>query len=148
LIETVLRAMRNARDVMVLQIGADPWEVVHYRNADRLQMLRGPDAGNLQQMRRVHRPAAQDHLARRAAFAIMPTLAEGHADTALPFQQQTRRHRAGFDPQIGPTLCLRQKCLRRRTAEASVARHLRIPDALLRLPFRSGLNLKPARCAA
>ncbi len=45
-------------------------------------------------------PAAQDHLARRANLAILPTLAECDADAALALEQQARCHGVGLDPQI------------------------------------------------
>ena len=49
---------------MVLQVLADAREVVHDADAERLELGRVADPGDLQQLRRVDRAAAEDHLAR------------------------------------------------------------------------------------
>jgi hypothetical protein len=48
---------------VVLQVLADAGQVVHDVDAERLEVVRVADAGELQQLRRVDRAAAQDHLA-------------------------------------------------------------------------------------
>src|SRR5580704_4008248 len=58
-------------------------------DAERLQQRRRADAGNLQQLRRVHRAAAQDHFLGGAHFhrrAIAAAFAVADADGALSFQ--------------------------------------------------------------
>ena len=63
---------------------------------------------------------------------ILPALAERDADAAFAVEQQPRGDRIGLDAQVGPSLCLREKGVRGRTAEAAVAGHLRVADAFLR----------------
>ena len=48
---------------MVLQALADLRRVVHHRDAVRSSSARGPDAGKLQELRRVERAAGEDDLA-------------------------------------------------------------------------------------
>ena len=110
LIDTaLLRAVRHARDIVVLQIGADTRQIVHHRHADRLQMLRRPDARDLQQMRRIDRAAAHDHLARRARLAIDAALAEDDPGAAPALEQQARGHRLGLDRRFSRRLASARK---------------------------------------
>ena len=48
---------------VVLQVAADPRQIVHDRDARRLQRLGRADAGKLQQAGRADGAAAEDHLA-------------------------------------------------------------------------------------
>jgi hypothetical protein len=125
--------MRHADDVMVVEVGADAGQVVQHRHADRLQMRRRADAGNLQQMRRVDRAAAEDHLARRGELAVGAALAERDAGAAFAVEQQLGRDRVGLDLEIAAPARLAQKGLRGRAAPAAAPRHLRIGDAFLLL---------------
>ena len=58
--------MGDADDVVVLQIGADAGGIAQRLHPDGAQMVFRADAGDLQEMRRVHRAAGEDHLAPRA----------------------------------------------------------------------------------
>ena len=61
-----LRAAEDdARLQMVLQVLADALERVHDRNAVLLQQRGRPDAGQLQQLRRLQRAGGEDHFAPR-----------------------------------------------------------------------------------
>ena len=62
----VLDAGDEARRVVVAQVLANSGQVVLHRDAERLQECRRTDARDLQELRRVHRAAAQDQLPRRA----------------------------------------------------------------------------------
>ena len=97
---------------MILQVGADAAQFMHHRHADRLQVVRRPDAGDLQQMRRVDRAAAQDDLLVGTRLDRLAALAERDADAALAFEQQFGGQRLGFDPQVRPALGLLQEGLR------------------------------------
>ncbi len=48
-----VHAMDDADHVVVDQVGADAGQIVHDRDAERLQVRRRPDAGDLQDVRRV-----------------------------------------------------------------------------------------------
>ena len=48
---------------VVLEVLADARQVVHGVDAERLELVGVADAGELQQLRRVDRAAAEDHLA-------------------------------------------------------------------------------------
>ena len=116
---------------MVGQIGADTRQIVDDVDADRLQVRTRTNARDLQQMRRVDGAARQDHLARGHHLAIPALLAEGDTYAALAFEQQPGGKRLGLDAQVRPASRLRQKRACGRAAEAAIARHLRIADALV-----------------
>ena len=65
----IAHLQRNRHRRVVVIVGADAGEVRLDGNAQRLQMLRGPHAGEHQQLRRVNRAGTQQHLARRAHLA-------------------------------------------------------------------------------
>ena len=59
--------VRQVLDVdleVILQVLAHARQVVHDRHAERLELARVADARELQQLRRVDRAAAEDHLVR------------------------------------------------------------------------------------
>jgi hypothetical protein len=85
---------------------------------ERAQVLGRADARDLQDVRRVHRAAAHDHLAVRAhrlGGAAAPDL---NADAALALEQQAAGLRIGLDAQVRTAARLAQERLRRRAAPA------------------------------
>ena len=137
-----VHAMHHADHVMVDQVRADARQIVHHRNAERLQVRRRPDAGDLQDMRRVHRAARDDDLAVGAHLGEIAAAAEGDADAALALEQELAALRLGLDPEVRPAPCLAQEGLRRRAAEAAAPRHLRIADARALLAVEVGIERK------
>ncbi len=109
---------------MVVEVGADPRQVVHHRHADRLEVLGRADAGNLQQMRRVDGAAADDDLARRQLLAVHAVLAKRDAGAALAVKQEFGGDRVGLDPEIGATARLGEKGAGGRAAQPASPRHL------------------------
>ena len=67
-----------------------------------LQPLRLADAGELQQLRRVDRAGADDHLAGGARLALLAIHGVAHADAALAVEQQAFGQRVGLDGQVRP----------------------------------------------
>ena len=85
---------------------------------ERAQVLGRADARDLQDVRRVHRAAAHDHLAvpaHRLGGAAAPDL---DADAALALEQQAAGLRIGLDAQVRTAARLAQERLRRRAAPA------------------------------
>src|SRR6185369_13592388 len=72
----------DARRIMIAQILADAAQLVHRRDAARTEQLALPDAGQLQQFRRIDRTARDDHFARRPRFAPHARYGIAHADAA------------------------------------------------------------------
>ena len=90
----VLHAGDEARCVMVAQVLAHACQRVLHRNAQRPQQRRRPDARDLQQLRRVHRAAAQDHFLGGPHFhryAVAAALAIADADRALALEHDLAR---------------------------------------------------------
>ena len=83
---------------MVLQVLADPGQVDDERDAVRLQLRRRPDAGQLQELRRVDRPAGKDHLARRRANSLVAVAAVADADRPPALEDDPRRPAHGCGP--------------------------------------------------
>ena len=83
---------------MVAEIAADTGQGVPGGNADRGQILRIADAGDLQELRRVDGAAAQDDVAAGAEFPALPVLAVGDADGALALEVDR------LDQGVGETL--------------------------------------------
>ena len=87
------------------------------------------NTGELQELRRIHRTAAQDHL------ASSPRLYHGAAALifntrgAAPLEQDAARLRVGFDPQVVSPPRRPQEGTRGGMADAPVSTHLRIADA-------------------
>jgi transposase len=69
---------------------------MHHRDAVLLQQRARPDAGKLQQLRRVDRPAGQQHLAPRAHLTDHAILAE------LDARQSSLWFLPGYTPDLNP----------------------------------------------
>ena len=90
----VLDPGHEARRVVVAQVLADAGQRVLHRDAELTQQRRRTDARDLQELRGVHRAAAQDHLFRRPHFrrrAVSPALAVADADRALALEHDRGR---------------------------------------------------------
>ena len=124
-------AILEAHLEMILQIRADAGMIGNDGDAVLAQKLRGADAGELQNLRRVDRAGGEDHLARRmrdAHFAPDPIF---DAFRTMTIEKNPRRQRAGFDLQIGMLPCLLQKAGRGRRAPAIAGGELEIAGAFL-----------------
>ena len=98
--DLVLDPMADASREMVGEVGADPRQVVHDRNADRLQVPAGPIPETCKQVRRVDRAAAEDHLARRGDVVDPAAAAKGDAGAAPAVETETGGNGLGDHPQI------------------------------------------------
>ncbi len=89
---------------VVLQILADPRQIVDDRDTVRAQQFARPDPGELQQLRRVDRAAGQHDLAAGEDAAHYSVLRKFETDRATALEQYPLRQRTDHDPQIGPLL--------------------------------------------
>ena len=90
---------------MVAQVLADAGQLVLHLDAERLQQRCGADARDLQELRRVHRAATQDHFLPGAHFhrrAVAAPLAVAHADGALALEHDRGRLCMGAHREVGP----------------------------------------------
>src|SRR5579872_2299745 len=106
---------------------------MYHRHADRLQMRRRADTGNLQHVRRVDRAAAKNHLARYRQLPVGVALAIGDTGAALAVYEEFGDGGIGLDPEVAPPARLTKEGLRGRAAPLAPSRHLRIGDAFLGL---------------
>ena len=75
---------------MVLQVLADARPVGDDVDPERAEFRRRPDAGELQQLRRIDRPAAKNDLAPRANLELTPVAPVMDADGAAPLECDLR----------------------------------------------------------
>src|SRR5580693_6218627 len=125
------RTIDDARVEVILQVLADPRQIVHHGDAVLLQQLPTPDPGKLQQLRRVDRATGEQYLMPRPGSVHDPALRIFEADCALAFEQYAVRQCADLDAQIGPLQCRPQigDCS---TAAPHIADgHLQWADAIL-----------------
>ena len=85
--DRVARARNHAHGEVVAQVLAHPGQVLQHLDAELPQLLRRPDAGQLQQLRRVEGACTDDHFAAGAHLAARAALIEAHADRAPVFEQ-------------------------------------------------------------
>ena len=116
---------------MVLQIGADPGDVTHHRDAELLRQGSRPDPRQLQELRRAVDAAADDDLAlcpRDMRHAITQKL-----DPARPavLDEEARRVSLGADRQVRTTARRAQIGGRRAPAPPAVGGVLEGPGAFL-----------------
>ncbi len=86
---------------MIMQVGADRWHVANHRDTHVLQMLRRPEPGQQQQLRRAISAARDDDLTPGGGCA--PALGGGVLDTggAAITKKNFRCMRTGADRQVG-----------------------------------------------
>src|SRR5579872_4283418 len=99
---------------MVDQVAADARQIVPHGNAERAQMLSRPDAGDLQDVRRVYRAARHDDLAIGLHRRGVAATDEFDADAALALEEELAGLRLGLDPEVRPLARLAQEGLGRR----------------------------------
>ena len=132
---------------MILQILADR-QIDHRRDPAGAQMRRRPDARQHEQLRRVERAGAQDHLAGRprpANIAARPH--ELDPDRARALDQHAGDVDAGLDLEVAPSPRRPQIGPRRGGAPAVPDRVLAAPEAFLMRPVVVGIARKPGRRA-
>ena len=86
---------------VILQVLADARQVVHDRDAERLELARVPDAGELQQLRRVDRAAAEDDLL-RADHLRLAAVHDLDPDRARPLEDDPVHERAAANLEVRP----------------------------------------------
>ena len=82
---------------MVVVVGADAGRILHHCDPHLAQMLCGSDAAEHQDLRRLDRSGAEDHLAPRAEHPPVGQLDSGRA---APFDQHPRDMRAGLQVDV------------------------------------------------
>ena len=91
----------DARLQVILQVFADAGELMHQRNVEAAQQSCGPDAGDLEQLRRLQRAGAKQTRARaRRVLGAATTIAD--AAGAAPVERDPCRLRAGLDAEVLP----------------------------------------------
>ena len=116
---------------VVLQVLTDPLEIVHHVDAEVGEFLARPDAGELQQLRRVDGPAADDHFASRPHLVAQVVAPVAHAHRAPALEQDARGQRVRAHLQIGAVQRRAQIGVGRTAAPARAHRHIHAPEALL-----------------
>ena len=116
---------------MVLQPLADAGEVGDHVDAVLAQVGGRPDAGEHQQVRAVHRAAAEQHLARGGRRDLAATAPIGDAGGALALDDDAGGERAGLHVEVVPVARRLEVRLVDRPAAALVAGHLVAAGALL-----------------
>ena len=87
---------------VVLQVAADLGQIGCDCNAVRPQMVGRPDAGQHQELRRVHRPAREDDLACRDELLSPAGARNPNSDATAPVELQARHEGAGAHLEIAP----------------------------------------------
>jgi hypothetical protein len=108
---------------MVAEVLADLGGVGQDLDAALAEVLAGADAGQHQQLRRVHGAAAQDHLAAGVDRAAAVVIEELHADGAAALEQDAGHEGAGADDEVGALAGGAQVGVGGRPAAAGVLRH-------------------------
>ena len=86
---------------MVLQVFADPRTLGDDLNAERAQFRRRPDAGQFQQLRRIDRSAAKNHLAPGPRHELAPRPPIMNPDREAAVEGDPRCERMGDDAEFG-----------------------------------------------
>ena len=79
---------------------ADAGQVLDHVDAERTELVGVAHAGQLQQLRRVDRAAAQDDLTGHDALGAAATVRVLHADRSIALDQDLRDERPGLDVQV------------------------------------------------
>src|SRR5215831_13034726 len=85
---------------MILQVLADPLELVHNADSVSPEFIRGTDTGEQQKLRRAERSAAKDHLARGLGGIIAPVTAVAQACRALAVENDRGYLRVRNDREV------------------------------------------------
>ncbi len=97
-----LRRMDGVDTQMVLQVAPHIAQVADRRDAQHLEIVGGTDARQHEQLRRVHRAAAHDHLARSMRGHRFPTAPVAHAGGAGSIEDDPFAQRTSFHREVGP----------------------------------------------
>src|SRR6185437_6377158 len=132
-------AIDDAPADMVLQILANPRQVVLHLDPQRLQQRTGADSRQLQNLRGVDGAAAEQHLPPRRGFLDHAVLLVADAGRALALHQHLMGQRVRLDPQIAPAFRRAEIAPRGRAAAAAFHRQLQRADAFLFGPVEVGV---------
>ncbi len=116
---------------VVLEVLADARQVGDHRDAVLAQERGGPEAGQLQELRRLDRARAQQHLARCAHRGLRAVTPIADAHRAPPLELDAGRAGTGLDRQVGPPARGLEIRGRRRAAQAVARRQLEVAGAVL-----------------
>ena len=116
---------------VVLQVGADARAVGDDLDAVLAKLLRRPDAGEHQKLRRVDRRRGDDDLLARAHRLDAAPAAELNADRAAAVEEDPLGARAGSERHVRALQRRAEIGVRGRPAPALPHRHLHRPKALL-----------------
>ena len=92
--------MHHPDHIMVLQVLTDTGQIVDHGKAKTAQMIAGPNAGNLQQMRRIDSAAGKNHLGPCVHLPFLTLLLKAHTGTAFAIHHQAGCLGVGFNTQI------------------------------------------------
>ena len=135
-----LRATHHDADLhVILQVVADAGRVEHDVDAVALQQLRRPDAGELQQLRRIIGAARNQDFLARPRGAQRPVLPVFDAGGATALEQDALRQRGGLDLQIACVPWPDADTPRRAGAPAVARRGLKPAGAFLRRAVEVGI---------
>ncbi len=87
---------------MILQVLADPLELVHDADSVSPEFIRGTDTGEQQKLRRAEGPAAKDHLARSLGGLFAPVAAVAQAGRALAVEHDPGYLHVRNDREVRP----------------------------------------------
>ena len=116
---------------VVLQVLADPGQIVGDRDPGRAQHRARADARELQDLGRADRTGRQDHLARGHGRPVFVALEVGDADRPLAVEDHSFSERAGDHGQVDAAPRRLQVGVRRRGADPVPDRHVHGAEALL-----------------
>ena len=98
----VMRAIAKDEIDMILKVLADTRQIEADIDACLLEFGAGPDAGQEQQLWRVERTAAEDHLAAGTKFEFLPSPPNHKSGSAVALEQNARRQRPRHHGQVRP----------------------------------------------
>ncbi len=127
----VFHLERHAQLQMILQVLADPGQLMHDRNAVLLQQCSRADTGTLQNLRRTHCARGEHGLKSGIGLEDLVALPVFDADDSLAGKAQAPHHRVGDDFQVGALQRGAQKTLGGIPAHAAFLVDFEIAAALV-----------------
>jgi hypothetical protein len=116
---------------MILQALADPRQMMQHRNAQRGEVIPRPHARKHQQLRRIDRAPAQDHLSSRSDHTQLAILAKYYAHRTRAIEYDLLGQRMRNDTHIRSLHGRSQIADRCRASPPVPRRGLMVPNALL-----------------
>ncbi len=133
-------AHHNSDLHVILQVVSDPGRIEHHSDAVLVQQRRGPDAGQLQQLRRVVGAAGHQHFLARLRDPERTALPIFDGASAASIEQNPLRLCGGFDLQVAAAPRGTKIGKRGAGATAAPCRGLEKPGALLGRAVEVGIG--------